>query len=110
MTQSFHDGLARVLLAVALFAAPAAAVIVSFAGAPGQAGQPVLVVAPPWSGGAAAVVARAGGRIIGPEVTPMAVFAVFDAPLPLADLRRFGSWAVADGRRLAAICGETFDD
>lgn len=110
MTWSLHDTLARLLLAAALVVAPAAALVASFAGAPGQAGQPVLVVAPPWAGGAAGVVTRAGGRVIGPEVAPMAVFAVFDAPFPLSDLRLAGSWAVADARRLAALCGENADD
>ncbi|WP_094023590.1 hypothetical protein [Maliponia aquimaris] len=110
MTRSLHDTLARLLLAVALIVAPAAALVASFAGVPGQAGQPVLVVAPPWAGGAAGVVARAGGRIVGPQVAPLAVFAVFEPPLPLSDLRRAGSWAVADARRLAALCGGSADD
>lgn len=108
MNRNPHDWMARVLLAAALVVAPAAALTATFAGGSVEAGKPVLIVAP---AGAAAVVARsAGGQVIGPEAAPFAVLAVFDAPPPRVDLVRLGAWVVIDGRRLAAICGVTFDD
>jgi hypothetical protein len=67
-----------------------------------EPGQPVLVVAPPWSGGAAEIVERASGREIYPTRAPLAVMAVFDDP---SQLETAGAWLVLDGRRVAAICG-----
>ena len=70
--------------------------------APARAGAPVLVIAPPWSGGAAAVLAQAGGQEIAPVRAPFAVLGVLDRP---EDVRQAGAWAVWDAAFLAQLCG-----
>ncbi len=69
---------------------------------PPRAGAPVLVIAPPWSGGAAAILDRAGGREISPMRAPFAVLGVFEASVPS---RLDGAWAVWDAGLLARLCG-----
>jgi hypothetical protein len=62
----------------------------------------MLVVAPPWGGGAAAVVERAGARLVGPSEAP---FSVVASGVGAGALWAAGAWAVLDARRLAEICG-----
>lgn len=87
-------------IAVTLLAMPVALVL---SGRP-QPGEIALVIAPPWAsaGGAAGVVAAAGGREIGPVRAPFAVLAVLDAP---EAAMRLGAWIVLDGRIMALVCG-----
>ena len=49
--------------------------------APPATGELLIVVAGPWSGGADAVVSRAGGGVVGPDSPPLSVLAT-------------GAWAV----------------
>ena len=63
-------------------------------------GAPVLVVARD----AAAVVAAAGGRIVGPTTAPMAVLATGDSGL-INRLRASKAWLVTEGRWIAQLCG-----
>lgn len=67
-------------------------------------GQPVLVVAPPWSGGAAAVIARADGLPIGPEGAPFASLSANTDPAYVTQLQTAGAWLVLDGSVIAEIC------
>ncbi|MFN3209810.1 MAG: hypothetical protein ACE369_12590 [Roseovarius sp.] len=69
---------------------------------PAQPGRPALVVAPPWGGGAARIIAQAGGTPVGPVAAPMARFAVFDHPSRATEA---GAWAVLDAAALASLCG-----
>ncbi|MBF9036334.1 hypothetical protein HKCCE2091_19005 [Rhodobacterales bacterium HKCCE2091] len=87
------------LVAAVLVAAPVFGLTASAAP---RAGAPVLVVAPPWSGGPAAVIDRSGGREIGPARAPFAAVAMLDDP---ALARAAGAWAVLDAAALAALCG-----
>lgn len=64
-------------------------------------GTPVLVIAPPWNGGAAAVLARVGGQEISPVRAPFAVMAIVEMP-ELA--RAEGAWAVWDATLMARLC------
>lgn len=70
---------------------------------------PRLVVHAPWTDGAA-LVARAGGMVVGPRDAPMGILAArgtadgFDARL-----RAAGAWAVIDGSVLARLCGVKAD-
>lgn len=65
-------------------------------------GQPVLVIAPPWTGGAARVIDRLNGREIALERAPFGALAVLDAPERARDA---GAWAIMDGRFVARLCG-----
>lgn len=67
---------------------------------PAPDGDLFAVVAPPWDGGSAGVVQRAGGREIGPERGLLAVLAT---DTTAAALRRNGAWLV-----LAATPPESF--
>ncbi|WP_172841174.1 hypothetical protein [Rhodovulum sp. P5] len=69
---------------------------------PAKVGRPALVVAAPWGGGAAAVIADAGGQEVGPYIAPMARFAVFTAPDRAVQA---GAWAVLDADALLTLCG-----
>ncbi len=81
---------------------------ISAANAPPRAGDPIIVVAPPWRD-AAAVTKAAGGRVIGPRPAPLAVLAEPPAGGDPGDfrarLRAAGALLVFDATRLAAICG-----
>ncbi|CUH77465.1 hypothetical protein [Tropicibacter naphthalenivorans] len=106
MEKTAHHIGAGVLLALTLGLAITMSVIIPFASAaPARADALVLVVGPPWSGGAAALVERTGGRLVGPVQAPFAALAQFDGVLPDAQLRAMGAWAVTDGQRIALICG-----
>lgn len=69
-----------------------------------EEGAPVLVVVPPWQD-AAGIVAGAGGGLIGPLRTPVAVLAAPGGPDFAARLRAAGALGVLDGRAAARICG-----
>lgn len=58
---------------------------------PETAGGLMIVVAPPWSGGAEAVVAKAGGWAVGLD---KALFSVFATGTSADALRASGAWAV----------------
>ncbi|ABD55287.1 hypothetical protein [Jannaschia sp. CCS1] len=96
------------LCATILIAFAALPVAVLSAGHP-EPGDVALVIAPPWTanGGAAGIVAAAGGREVGPIRAPFAVLAVFDTQ-PAA--RALGAWLILDGRLMAAICGASRAD
>ncbi|MBP1806795.1 hypothetical protein [Rubellimicrobium aerolatum] len=66
------------------------------------ASGPMLVVASPLGGGAAARVAAAGGRLIGPASTSWAVLATGTTP---EALQAAGAWMILDPAAIAAICG-----
>lgn len=102
-----RDILAGLLLCAALVIAVLAIVALPIAAHPPVRGSPVLVVAPPWSAGAEALVRKAGGQPLGPITAPFAVLADFPDTIPVDGLRQLGVWAVSDGRALAAICGVT---
>jgi hypothetical protein len=63
--------------------------------------EPVLVVAPPWSGGAEAVVAAAGGAIVGPTQAPLSVLATGASA---SDFRQSGAWFLLDPSALELFC------
>ncbi|MGR3793995.1 hypothetical protein [Vannielia sp. SX4] len=65
---------------------------------------PALVIVPPWDD-ADALLARAGGRPIGPRRAPFAVLARFPSPAAAHEARTHGAWAVLGGGALAALCG-----
>ncbi|SDY26771.1 hypothetical protein [Citreimonas salinaria] len=69
------------------------------------ADAPVLVIAPPWGAGAAAIVAAAGGTALGPIEAPFATLARFEETVPVERMRALGAWSVRDGAALANICG-----
>ncbi|WGW02902.1 hypothetical protein [Tropicibacter oceani] len=71
---------------------------------PQDAGLPVLVVAPPWGAGAAALVQQAGGQLVGPVQAPLGALAVFEGPVPRQRLLSLGAWMVRDGRFVATLC------
>lgn len=60
-----------------------------------------LVIAPPWRGGAEAVVLAAGGRLIGPTQAPLSALA--DGATRQA-LKEAGAWAVFDPAALPIFC------
>jgi len=70
--------------------------------APPQDGAPVLVVAAPWSGGPAQIIAQIGGQEIAPGRAPFGALAILDDPSLARDA---GAWAVLDGRVIARLCG-----
>ena len=72
-------------------------------------GAPVLVIAPPWGPGAAAIVARAGGKAVGPVDAAFGTLAAFDGTIPVEKMRALGAWSVRDGASLALICGVTLE-
>ncbi|MFO7856293.1 MAG: hypothetical protein R6V44_13975 [Paracoccaceae bacterium] len=88
-----------------LAAAPAAALLAL--PSPGAAG-PLLVVAPPWRD-AAALLAEAGGRPVGPAAAPLGRLAADadpDHPRAFAArLRAAGALLALDARALARLCG-----
>jgi len=86
-----------VMPAALLLAAPGDA-------APARAGTPLLVIVPPGAP-AAAMVARAGGRLVGPVRAPFGVLAAGEGPGFAARLRAAGAWQVMPAGRLAALCG-----
>jgi hypothetical protein len=104
--ENFRAGL---LLCMTCAIIAVAGTALPFVAAPARIGEPVLVLAPPWNGGASAIVADAGGRVIGPTQAPFAVLAVFDAVKSMDTLRLDGSWGVFDGRRIALACGAIED-
>lgn len=61
----------------------------------------LLVLAAPWGGGPQAVVASAGGRVIGPAATALSVTATGASP---AALNKAGAWAVLDAGAVVALC------
>lgn len=69
------------------------------------AGAPVLVIAPPWGPGAAAIVAAAGGMPLGPVEAAFGTLAAFDGMVPIDEMRALGAWSVRDGAALALLCG-----
>ena len=90
-----------------IFAALCVTLVAPFGAAltlPPQAGQPVLVVVPPWQD-AARMIDDAGGNEIGPFTAPFARLAISDDPRFAESLRALGSWAVRDGATLARLCG-----
>ena len=64
-------------------------------------GEPVLVVAPPWSGGAEAVVASAGGAIVGPTQAPLSVLATGASE---EAFRESGAWFLLSPSALSFFC------
>lgn len=89
-----------VALVLAALAGPSAALVA----APPRLDAPMLVILPPGSD-AAALLAAAGARAVGPLVAPMALLATGEgADLP-ERLKAAGAWAVRDGAVLARICG-----
>ncbi|EYD77908.1 hypothetical protein Rumeso_00635 [Rubellimicrobium mesophilum DSM 19309] len=62
----------------------------------------MLVVAPPWDGGAEQVVETAGGRVVGPGSAPFSVLATGATP---AAYELAGAWLVLDPAVLEILCG-----
>lgn len=61
----------------------------------------VLVVAPPWHGGPEAIVAAAGGSVVGPTNAPMAVVATDATP---AAFKEAGAWFLLDPKNVPFLC------
>ena len=61
----------------------------------------VLVVAPPWQGGPEAIVAAAGGSVVGPANAPLAVVATDAAP---AAFKEAGAWFLLDPNKFPFLC------
>lgn len=78
--------------------------LVAIAGAPFRPDAPVLILARPWSGGAKAVVHRAGGWLVGPVPTLLGAIATGEGADFDLRLRQSGAWLVLDGSRLAVLC------
>ncbi len=78
--------------------------VLALVSAPPVAGQPVLVIAAPWHGGAGRAIDAAGGRPLGPVSAPMARMAVSEDAEFAARLLGAGAWLVLDASRLAAWC------
>lgn len=91
------------MLRLTFIAATMAVALLAAAGAfaPPRPGQPVLIIAPPWTGGAAAILARSGGREIALQRAPLAILAVMDRPDAALEA---GAWAVWDAAHLARLC------
>ena len=70
-------------------------------------GQPVLVVSAPWGEDRAALIARAGGRPVGPADSWLAGQAVGTGPDFADNLRAGGAWLVLDATAIARLCGRT---
>lgn len=85
------SGLAACLVSVGLAAIPR--------GDPGDG--PFLVIAAPWGGGPAGIVARAGGQSVGPESVLFAVLATDVSPKSLQDA---GAWLVTSPSALPFFC------
>lgn len=63
----------------------------------------VIVLAPPWNGGAEAVVARAGARLVGFSTSPLSVLATGSS---VQALRNSGAWAVLASDQPGFLCLE----
>ena len=85
---------------LALAAGPAAYLF----GAAPRDGQPVLVVAAPWSD-VVGIVRAAGGAPVGPERAPMAILAIGGDRGCARLVSDGGAWFVLDGAPLPALCG-----
>ncbi|MDO8881487.1 MAG: hypothetical protein U0934_04715 [Pseudotabrizicola sp.] len=69
------------------------------------AGQPVLVIVPPWAD-AGAIIAQAGGQEISPLRAAMATLAYAEAPDFVQRLHQQGAWAVRNGSFDTLFCGK----
>lgn len=61
----------------------------------------ILVVAPPWHGGPEAIVAAAGGAVVGPANAPLAVVATDATPAAFKDA---GAWFLLDPNKFPFLC------
>ncbi|MEY8880486.1 hypothetical protein [Donghicola sp. XS_ASV15] len=61
----------------------------------------VLVVSPPWRGGPEAIVAAAGGSVVGPTNAPLAVVATDATPAAFKDA---GAWFLLDPKNVPFLC------
>ncbi|MEM8655520.1 MAG: hypothetical protein AAGF36_12315 [Pseudomonadota bacterium] len=73
-----------------------------------DAGSPIrLVIVAPWQD-AHALIASAGGTVLGPERAPFALLAQTSDPDQFnAAARSLGAWWVTDGAAVAELCGVT---
>ena len=62
---------------------------------------PMLVVAPPWSGGAEEVVRVAGGSIVGPTQAPLSALATGAS---VDAFKSAGAWFLVDPGALSFFC------
>ncbi|MEL0438570.1 hypothetical protein [Phycobacter sp. K97] len=69
-------------------------------------GQPVLVIAAPWSAGAAEVIVRSGLEEISPERAPFGALTVLGDVADAGRLKQNGALFVIDGKMIAQICAE----
>ncbi len=92
-------------LLVFLLLAGGGVTLASALGPAPREGAPVLVIAPPWSDGAGSMIAKAGGRAIGPGAASFGALAVFDGAAPVTQRRALGAWSVRDARAMASLCG-----
>lgn len=83
---------------IASFGTELAAVALS---APGDAGAPVLVIAPPWKGGPETIVAEAGGWVVAPVNAPLSVMAT---GATLDAFKAAGAWFLLDPDALSFFC------
>jgi len=91
------------LCALALLTCVGLELVALTARAPEEGHGPVLVVAPPWSGGAASIVLSARGRLVGPAAAPFSVLAADVSP---AALRAAGAWLILNPKVLDALCSQ----
>lgn len=90
------------MFVLAVFVGPL--IVLASADAPKDA--PLLVISG-WGDTAEARIAAAGGEVVGPIRAPLGLFATSRDPKFPDALRAAGAWAVIDGGRIAALCGET---
>jgi hypothetical protein len=94
----------RAAVSAAFLIAALAGPLAALGAAAPRPDAPVLAIAPPWID-VDAVVARAGGRPIGPVGAPLATLAQGEGAHFAERLRDAGAWMVVDGAALARLCG-----
>ena len=94
------------LLIVTVLVAMGFSFALTFSAMPPRDGYPVLLIASPWSLGAETIARENGGLPLSPWPSRrFAVLASFEGSIPLQDLQRQGVWIIADGEKVAEICG-----
>lgn len=76
----------------------------AIAAAPPRPDAPILVVVAPWTD-LGALVAAAGGVLIGPRIAPLGSLTSATHPDYITALGDQGAWLILDGALLANLCG-----
>lgn len=98
-----HTIISSVLVTIVGLSGPALALSVSRPAGEGL----ILVIAAPWSDGAAAIIHASGGFVVGPRDTWVAAFATDPSGRDgfVTKLQDQGAWRVLDGAFFAQLCG-----